>query len=127
MTFQAIVPAGAITLQEIKSYCPAGAVCNFNLTYGAGTQGPQGVNGTPGADGAQGPQGPQGIQGIQGIQGVNGTPGATGPQGPQGIPGTNGTADLTKVYPIGSVIMLATMDNPAILFGFGNWTLIRTV
>jgi len=98
---------GAVSLEQIRDFCPAGASCNINISYvngGIGPQGPQGVNGTPGltgpqgvngtpgATGATGPQGPQGIQGIQGIQGVNGTPGLTGPQGIQGVNGTPGTA-----------------------------------
>ena len=91
---------GAVSLEQIRDFCPAGASCNINISYvngGIGPQGPQGVNGTPGltgpqgvngtpgATGATGPQGPQGIQGIQGIQGV---PGPQGQQGIQGLPGT---------------------------------------
>ena len=119
---------------------PAGADGVANMTAG-----PQGIQGDPGPAGAanmtagpQGAQGPQGEQGLQGIQGLQGDPGpagaanmTAGPQGAQGPQGEQGPAgmdaNVSTMYPIGSVYGNTLATNPNTLLGFGTWTPVYNI
>jgi hypothetical protein len=54
-----------------------------------------------------------------------------GPQGPAGSPGADGAAgvngldaNVSTMFPIGSIYITTNATNPATLFGFGTWELI---
>jgi len=125
-----VLPVSAVTLAQIQQE----VVYPLNITYVNGGVGPQGATGPQGVNGTQGPQGIPGANGSATVT-INNTFTTSGNPSVVNV-GTStaavldfylpsgGSVNLSALYPVYSVIMTATGQNPASTIGFGNWTLV---